>query len=185
MRSGPMSSDQAQESVVEERGLAPAGRSPAPGSRAAALHPQGGEARGKTEPEGMLSRQLPLIVYKFGGSSLAGADRILHAAALVRDARRQARLAVVVSAMRGVTDRLLSIAQSLVDGAFGLARAEAEFLIHLHNETLRELHLNADEHAQVQRDLHLLGRDLLQDLPLQGKRKVDAALFDRLASFGE
>ena len=180
-----MSSDQAQESVVEERGLAPAGRGPGPGSRAAALHPQSGAVGAQAELAGVLSGQLPLFVYKFGGSSLAGADRILHAAALVRDARRQARLAVVVSAMRGVTDRLLSIAQSLVDGAFGLARAEAEFLIHLHNETLRELHLNADEHAQVQRDLHLLGRDLLQDLPLQGKRKVDAALFDRLASFGE
>jgi len=106
-----MSSDQAQESVVEERGLAPASRGPAPGSCAAALHPQARAVGAQAELAGVLSGQLPLFVYKFGGSSLAGADRILHAAALVRDARRQARLAVVVSAMRGVTDRLLSIAE--------------------------------------------------------------------------
>src|SRR5207245_9740913 len=102
----------------------------------------------------------PRLDDRFGGRSRAGPDRILHAAAVVRDAREQARLAVVVSAMRGVTDRLLSIAQSLVEGAFALARAEAEFLLYLHNDALRELHLNSDEHAQVKRDLQSLGRDL-------------------------
>src|SRR2546425_6374448 len=73
----------------------------------------------------------------------------------------------------------------LAPASRGPARAEAEFPIHLPNGALRELHLNSDEHAQVKRDLQSLGRDLLQDLPLQGRRKVDVALFDRLASFGE
>src|SRR5207245_7925957 len=136
-----------------ERGLAPAGRGPGPGSRAAALHPQSGAVGAQAELAGVLSGQLPLFVYKFGGSSLAGADRILHAAALVRDARRQARLAVVVSAMRGVSDRLLSIAQSLVEGALGVARAEAGFLMQIVNGTLREVHWNSDDVAQVDRHI--------------------------------
>ena len=180
-----MSSEQAQESVVEERGLGPANRAAAKGTGEVTRARQVGSERGGAEAGGVLSAQLPLVAYKFGGSSLAGAERILHAAALVRDARKQARLAVVVSAMRGVTDRLLSITQSLADGALGLARAEAEFLLYLHSEALRELCLATDELAQVERDLNLLGRDLLHELPLQGRRRVDEALFDRLASFGE
>src|SRR2546425_9737678 len=119
MRSGPMSSDQAQESVVEERGLAPAGRGPGPGSRAAALHPQSGAVGAQAELAGVLSGQLPLFVYKIGGSSLAGADPILHAAALVRDARRQARLAVAGFPVRWVNEPVPSIAQALVEGRFG------------------------------------------------------------------
>lgn len=161
-----MGSDQAQDSVVAERGQA--------------------EARSaEAGLEAILSAQLPLVTFKFGGSSLAGAERMLHAAGVVRDARRTARLAVVVSAMRGVTDRLLSIAQSLADRALPLARAEAEFVIHLHREVLRDLRLGADDDLPVQRELDLLSRDLLHEVSLPGKKKVDAELSDRLASFGE
>ena len=173
-----MSSEQVQESVVPDRG-------PAGGTDPAAQPGRAGVRRGGAESYGEFSAQLPLVAFKFGGSSLAGADRMLHAAALVRDARKGARLAVVVSAMRGVTDRLLSIAQSLEDGALPLARAEADFVVYLHREVLRELRLEPDDHAQVARDLEALARDLLHDVPLHGKRKVDGELYDRLASFGE
>src|ERR1700719_4840285 len=52
-----------------------------------------------------------LVVFKFGGTSLLGAQRMLHAAGLVRAAAEALQVAVVVSAMKGVTDRLLSLAQ--------------------------------------------------------------------------
>lgn len=166
-----MSSEQAQDSAVAERGSAEAVPIEA---RPAAL-----------EPEAVFCTQLPLLVFKFGGSSLAGADCMSQAAALVHDARGSSRLAVVVSAMRGVTDRLLSIGQSLAEGALPLARAEAEFVLSLHREVVRELRLGPDEHLQVQRELDRLGRDLLHEIPLRGKIQVNAELFDRLASFGE
>src|SRR5208337_5108765 len=58
------------------------------------------------------------IAFKFGGSSLLGADRILHAAALVREAASASPVTVVVSAMKGVTDTLLEIAGKLARKEF-------------------------------------------------------------------
>ena len=49
-----------------------------------------------------------MIVYKFGGTSLADAKRIRHAADLVREC--EGRRVVVVSALAGVTDRLADTA---------------------------------------------------------------------------
>ena len=59
------------------------------------------------------------IVMKFGGTSMAGIERIRHVAALVqREAERGNQVAVVVSAMAGETDRLVQLcreAASLYD----------------------------------------------------------------------
>jgi len=50
------------------------------------------------------------IVMKFGGTSMAGIERIRHVASLVkREADRSNQLAVVVSAMAGETDRLVQL----------------------------------------------------------------------------
>ena len=59
------------------------------------------------------------IVMKFGGTSMAGIERIRHVAGLVkREAERGNQLAIVVSAMAGETDRLIHLcreAASLYD----------------------------------------------------------------------
>jgi len=59
------------------------------------------------------------IVMKFGGTSMAGIERIRHVSALVkREAERGNQVAVVVSAMAGETDRLVQLcreAASLYD----------------------------------------------------------------------
>lgn len=50
------------------------------------------------------------IVMKFGGTSMAGIERIRHVASLVkREADRGSEVAVVVSAMAGETDRLVQL----------------------------------------------------------------------------
>src|SRR5205807_7494947 len=50
------------------------------------------------------------IVMKFGGTSMAGIERIRHVAGLVkREADRGTDVAVVVSAMAGETDRLVQM----------------------------------------------------------------------------
>src|SRR5881628_1063712 len=50
------------------------------------------------------------IVMKFGGTSMAGIERIRHVAGLVkREGERGNQLAVVVSAMAGETDRLVQL----------------------------------------------------------------------------
>ena len=129
-----------------------------------------------------------LVAFKFGGSSLLGAERMVHAAGLVRPAAQLMQVVVVVSAMKGVTDRLLGIAQALGEGKHGRARLEAESVLRLHLDVLSDLALDSDQHGHFARDLGSLGRDLLHEVSArrEGESACTAAeLFDRLASFGE
>ena len=58
----------------------------------------------------------PLVVQKFGGSSLADADRIRRVARrIARERAAGAKLVVVVSAMGDTTDELLSLAAAITD----------------------------------------------------------------------
>ncbi|HKN74761.1 MAG TPA: aspartate kinase [Candidatus Acidoferrum sp.] len=127
----------------------------------------------------------PVVALKFGGSSLLGAERMLHAAGLVRVAAQSSSVIVVVSAMKGVTDRLLSISRALAEGKLSHARNEAEGIIHLHLAVLQDLQLGEEQQERVRLGLQLLGRDLLHEVPLKGRVVATAELADRLASFGE
>ena len=127
----------------------------------------------------------PVVALKFGGTSLLGAQRMLHAAGLVRTAVQSSNVIVIVSAMKGITDRLLSISRSLAEGKFSHARNEAEGVIHLHLDVLQDLQLDEQQHDRVRLGLQLLGRDLLHEVPLKGRIVANAELTDRLASFGE
>jgi aspartokinase/homoserine dehydrogenase 1 len=126
-----------------------------------------------------------LVAFKFGGSSLLGAERMLHAAGLVRPVARASQVVVIVSAMKGVTDRLLGVAQALADRKNQHARAEAEAVLRLHHDVLRDLSLDLDNRDRLARELDSLGRDLLHEVPAHGFVTAGAELFDRLASFGE
>jgi aspartokinase/homoserine dehydrogenase 1 len=126
-----------------------------------------------------------VVALKFGGSSLLGAERMLHAAGLVHRAAQDANVVVVVSAMKGVTDRLLSISRALAEGKLSHARNEAEGVVHLHFNVLQDLRLGEEQHDRVRRGLQLLGRDLLHEVPREGRVVTTAELADRLASFGE
>jgi aspartate kinase len=126
-----------------------------------------------------------VVAFKFGGSSLLGADRMLNAAGLVRAATQSSTVTVVVSAMKGVTDHLLSIARALADGKLVHARREAELVLALHLDVLHDLHLADNNDLRVRRELQLLGRDLLHEVPVHGSVEAGPDLFDRLASFGE
>jgi aspartokinase/homoserine dehydrogenase 1 len=131
------------------------------------------------------TQPLNVVAFKFGGSSLLGAERMLHAAGLVRSAAAASNVTVIVSAMKGVTDHLLSVAHGLADGKLAQARRELEDLLALHFEVLHDLHLEEDHELRIRRELKLLGGDLLHEVPAEGRVAPDAELFDRLASFGE
>ena len=109
------------------------------------------EVAGEPSPAGALApahamvsgaRARETLAFKFGGSSLSGADRILHAARLVREAASDASVVVVVSAMKGVTDNLLAIAAALEGGRGEQALRAAEHLLYVHFDVLRELRLD-------------------------------------------
>jgi aspartate kinase len=126
-----------------------------------------------------------VVALKFGGSSLLGSERMQHAAGLVRSFAEKSQVVVIVSAMKGVTDRLLSIAQALADRVNQHARVEAEDVLRLHRNVLRGLGLDSDDQDRVAHDLDSLGRDLLHEVPAEHYVAAGAELFDRLASFGE
>ena len=60
--------------------------------------------------------QAPIVVQKFGGSSVAGADRIRRVARrIARERAAGSDLVVVVSAMGDTTDELLALAAAITD----------------------------------------------------------------------
>ncbi len=126
-----------------------------------------------------------VVAFKFGGSSLLGAERMLHAARLVRQAAKVSKLAVVVSAMKGVTDRLLLIEKALLAGKPAHARREAEVVLELHLEVLEDLRLDDETDRHMRHELQLLGRDLLHEVLSWKDGAASAESSDRLASFGE
>jgi aspartate kinase len=134
-----------------------------------------------TEPRS----QENVIAFKFGGSSVHGAGRLLHAARLVREESQTRPVITIVSAMKGVTDSLLRTGQWLEEGRNAPARKEAEAIADLHRATLEEMQLAVADQDRVQEELTLLTRDLLHEVPQRGRVKVDGASLDRLASFGE
>ena len=74
-----------------------------------------------------------MIVMKFGGSSVANAERIRHVASII-GAYKESRPIVVLSAMGDTTDHLLDAAEEAVRGTVDVAKIE-----NLHYDTAREL----------------------------------------------
>ncbi|MGH9328689.1 MAG: aspartate kinase, partial [Terriglobia bacterium] len=58
----------------------------------------------------------PLIVMKFGGTSVGDAERMQHVAELIMKYSKHAEAAVVVSAMGGITDMLIRAATQAANG---------------------------------------------------------------------
>ncbi len=190
-----MSPENVQEGVVDERSPAALRAGHSAAAHQEVMHYAGGVGKQRRN----------IVAFKFGGSSLFGADRMLHAAGLVRSATQASNVTVVVSAMKGVTDHLLSIARALAGGKLAHARHEAELVLDLHLDVLHDLQLDEqvdtdsvgvnhdvgrfaatqDSDLRVRRELQLLGRDLLHEVPAHGPVAACAELFDRLASFGE
>jgi aspartate kinase len=146
------------------------------------------ETRGesaKRENRASFGCRQEIVAFKFGGTSLLGAARMLHAAELVKPVAQNSSVVVVVSAMKGVTDKLLAIAQLLADRQNYRARVEAELLLRTHHDALSELALESVAYDRVTRELDSLGRDLLHAVPARESVIASPELFDRLASFGE
>src|SRR5215471_10262726 len=115
-----------------------------------------------------------VVAFKFGGTSLLGAQRMLHAASLVKQASRTSRVAVVVSAMKGVTDELLSVANLVHSENLAEAKRKADSLLRTHADVLSELQLEELDHQRVWHDLRLLGRDLLHEVLAPSQKSAEA-----------
>jgi len=92
-----------------------------------------------------------MIVMKFGGTSLAGAARIRQVGSIVRRFARS-RPVVVVSAMAGVTDDLIALAETSVAGLPRDVSARLDRLQRRHRREARLLGLSDGAGSRLERE---------------------------------
>ena len=114
-----------------------------------------------------------MIVMKFGGSSVAHAERIRHVASIIQ-AYSKERPVVVLSAMGDTTDHLLDAADSAVKGTVDIEKVEK-----LHYDTAKELEIEVPAIKLLLDELKTLltGISMLHELTKRTR--------DYLVSFGE
>ena len=94
-----------------------------------------------------------LQVMKFGGTSVGDAECIRRAADIVARAAGEGSVVAVVSAMSGVTNRLIEAAHASAVGDMGAAGNLAETLRQQHQGAIEILIGDADKRAQVAAEL--------------------------------
>ncbi|MBW2254999.1 MAG: bifunctional aspartate kinase/homoserine dehydrogenase I [Deltaproteobacteria bacterium] len=123
-------------------------------------------------------------VHKFGGTSVGDAARIRSAARLVVTTARNTRLAVVTSAMAGVTDQLVRAATSAKQGKRESALASLTEVRTRHHQALAQICGTKDPEVAADID-RIVGEleDLLRSVSLLGE--LTARVRDRIVSCGE
>ena len=123
-------------------------------------------------------------VMKFGGSSVADADRIRTVAGLVREAARAGRVVVVLSALKGITDLLVAAARAAESGSDDF-RTALDTLRARHLEAVRGLFAPVDQ-ASVITPLTLMANELEEVLHgVELLRECTHRTMDLAMSFGE
>ena len=123
-------------------------------------------------------------VMKFGGSSVATPERIRSVAEILKEARSLGEVAVVVSALGGVTDELIATAKTAAAGDAAYTEA-LDRLESRHLEAARELAEPAEREVLESGISTELGdlRDLLHGTYLV--REASPRTLDRVTSYGE
>ncbi|MCR5289255.1 MAG: aspartate kinase [Treponema sp.] len=114
-----------------------------------------------------------MIVMKFGGSSVANAERIRHVASIIKTYKDK-KPVVVLSAMGDTTDYLLEAAEQALTGTVDIRR-----IIDLHIQTQKELGISVDSLIGLQTELTQLLTGIFMIRELTKKTR------DYLVSFGE
>jgi bifunctional aspartokinase / homoserine dehydrogenase 1 len=127
-----------------------------------------------------MSPESPFVGHKFGGSSVADADRVRHVARLLA-ARPEKRQVVVVSALRGVTDALLDLVGTAASGGSDL-EAKLEALLQRHREMAEGVGAPVDTRTSFAREFEELAA-LLHAQGLLGAPSAD--LRDLVSGMGE
>ncbi len=128
----------------------------------------------------------PLRVIKFGGTSVGDASRIERVVEIVRAASRESHVVVVVSAIQGVTDRLIEAATQSEAGASKTVETIFEELRKRHDAVVKVLiHSPAERNRidQKMQGLFQYGVRLCQATIL--RRELTAQVRDSVLSLGE
>lgn len=128
----------------------------------------------------------PLKVMKFGGTSVADASCIERVVDIIRTASRECSVAVVVSAMSGVTNRLIEAANQAKAGNESAVAEILEQLAKRHDEAVTVLIPSVAQRPRAQSKLQELfaeGRRLCQDAILC--RELTPRTLDAISGLGE
>jgi aspartate kinase len=121
-----------------------------------------------------------MIVCKFGGTSVGTADAIRRLAEIVAT-RANEQPIVVVSALSGVTNRLLEVADAALGNRPTDAAATLDTILGRHRETARELGLGPEALAAIEGEFAVAASWI--DAP--GRFPSPDALRDAIAALGE
>src|SRR5277367_536253 len=127
-----------------------------------------------------------LQVMKFGGTSVGDAACIARAAKIIADGAQQGGCVAVVSAMSGVTNRLIDAAKKAQTGVETEATAVTEALRAQHETALITLVKDEQKRATVRKKIEEVlseGRRLLEGTALL--RELTARTLDAVSSLGE
>ena len=127
-----------------------------------------------------------LLVLKFGGTSMGNSEAIGRVSDIVRARRSAGPVVTVVSAMAGVTDRLLRLGQEALRGQPRRIEGEVDSLRRRHEETFLALESGAGYRAWVGQFLERCFGEiaaLLRGIGLLGE--FSARSSDKLLSYGE
>ena len=125
-----------------------------------------------------------LRILKFGGTSLYDAPRIRNAVSIVNRQCKDADVAVVVSALGGVTDEIIAL-MGLASASDPAWRERFELLVRRHHNTLREFTGGGAAGEQRVRVDELLGKLETELSGLQGQGAITDRQSDRVLSYGE
>ena len=125
---------------------------------------------------------MALEILKFGGSSIADAEKIRHVGNIIRDKKSRDELVIVISAFGGVTDTLKDIADK---AAYGKPKDQMyDSLIKRHRECIHDLNSKVNNDDQCQLDKYFI--QLETDLSSIAKvKQVSSQSQDKILSYGE
>jgi aspartate kinase len=127
---------------------------------------------------------MPAVVMKFGGSSVVDAAAIDRVVSIVEAQRGKGNTpVVVVSALGGVTDMLLSLAKAARGGSASEVRDGVAALLARHRA--QAVTLGADDDPALASAIDTLVRDLQSALDAIQQRDSEGAALDSVAATGE
>jgi len=127
-----------------------------------------------------------LQVMKFGGTSVGNAECIARAATIIANGAREGHCVAVVSAMSGVTNRLIEAAKTAQTGNATGATTIMDALRTQHETALASLVTSEEERARVRRKLETVlaeGRRFCEGTALL--RELSPRTLDAISSLGE
>ena len=127
-----------------------------------------------------------LQVMKFGGTSVGNSECIARTAQIIASGAKEGRCVAVVSAMSGVTNKLIEAAKTAQAGNAAGATAIIDALRTLHEKTLQELVKNESERERVRQKLEAVlveGRRFCEGTALL--RELSPRTLDTISSLGE